>query len=80
MLQMIWLGMLGLSIVCGLIQGRLDAVAQAVTDSAKLGFEITLGLVGIMSLWLGIMAIAKESGLLDGCAHFLKPILKRLLL
>lgn len=78
MLQIIWLSMLGLSVICGLIQGKLDAVAQAVTDSAKLGFEVALGLVGIMSLWLGIMAIAKESGLLNLCARFLKPVLTRL--
>ena len=60
MLNAIWLGMICLSLVVGVIQGRLDQVVHAVTDSAKLGFEIAIGLTGIMALWLGIMGIAQN--------------------
>lgn len=78
MLNIIWLGMMFLSVVVGLAQGRLDQVVNAVTDSAKLGFEIALGLAGIMALWLGIMAIAAESGLMNQLARLLRPILRPL--
>jgi len=78
MLNMIWLGMILVSIVVGIIEGRIDAVVRAVTDSAKLGFEVALGLAGIMSLWLGIMSIATESGLIAILGNILKPILRRL--
>lgn len=78
MLNTIWLAMIILSVVVGLIEGRLDKVVQAVTDSAKLGFELALGLAGIMALWLGFMAIASESGLINRCARLLRPIMKRL--
>jgi len=78
MLNAIWLGMIFLSLIVGVTQGRLDQVVQAVTDSAKLGFEIALGLAGIMSLWLGIMAIASESGLINQLAKLLRPILRPL--
>ena len=76
MLNAIWLGMIFLSLVVGLIQGRLDQVVQAVTSSAKLGFEIALGLAGIMTLWLGIMAIASESGLVRRLARALRPVMR----
>ncbi|MDX1838746.1 nucleoside recognition protein [Legionella taurinensis] len=78
MLNAIWLGMIVLSVVVGAIEGRLDNVVHAVTDSAKLGFEIALGLSGIMALWLGIMAIASESGLVNRFARWLKPVLRPL--
>lgn len=66
------------AVVTGMIQGRIDQVVHAVTDSAKLGFEIALGLTGIMVLWLGIMSIATDSGLVKLLARLLKPILKKL--
>ncbi|ARB93541.1 nucleoside recognition domain-containing protein [Legionella longbeachae] len=76
MLNIIWLSMIFISVIVGIIEGRIDEVARAVTDSAKLGFEIALGLAGIMSLWLGIMSIATESGLVNLLGKLLRPILK----
>ncbi|HHT0594642.1 TPA: nucleoside recognition domain-containing protein [Legionella anisa] len=78
MLNLIWLGMILISVIVGMIEGRIDEVARAVTESAKLGFEIALGLAGIMTLWLGIMSIANESGLVNLLGKLLKPILRRL--
>jgi spore maturation protein A len=78
MLNIIWLGMILIAVIVGVIEGRVNEVVKAVTDSAKLGFELALGLAGIMSLWLGIMSIATESGLVSKLGSLLKPILKRL--
>lgn len=78
MLNIIWLGMILTAVIVGIIEGHINEVVKAVTDSAKLGFELALGLAGIMSLWLGIMAIATESGLVSKLGSWLKPILKRI--
>jgi spore maturation protein A len=78
MLNIIWLGMIIISVLVGFIEGRLDEVVKAVTDSAKLGFELAIGLAGMMTLWLGIMSIASESGLVAILGRILRPILRRL--
>ncbi|MBL7480791.1 nucleoside recognition domain-containing protein [Legionella bononiensis] len=78
MLNIIWLGMILIAVIVGIIEGRIDEVVRAVTDSAKLGFEVAIGLTGIMALWLGIMSIATESGLVSLLGKALKPILRRL--
>ncbi|MGV3740501.1 MAG: nucleoside recognition domain-containing protein [Gammaproteobacteria bacterium] len=78
MLNIIWLSLLCLSVVVGAIQGRLTAVVHAVTESAKLGFEVALGLTAMMALWLGIMRIATDSGLIKIISRALQPIMKRL--
>lgn len=78
MLNIIWLAMLVISVVVGAFTGRLDAVVNAVTEYAKIGFEVALGLTGVMSLWLGIMKIATESGLVNKIAKFLSPVMRLL--
>lgn len=78
MLNFIWLGMMCLAVLVGLIQGHLNDVVLAITSSAKVAFELALGLSGIMALWLGIMNIATESGLMNHLAKALRPIMIRL--
>lgn len=70
--------MMLVAVIVGVIEGRVNEVVVAVTDSAKVGFEVALGLVGIMALWLGIMSIAKEAGIITLLGRVLKPILTRL--
>jgi len=78
MLNYIWFGMIAISVVAGIITGRIDAVTEAAIGMAKLAVEISIGLIGIMALWLGIMKIAEESGLIRIIARGLKPITIRL--
>jgi len=77
MLNAIWLAMMLIAVIVGTALGRLDLVVQAVTDSAKQGFSIALGLAGIMSLWLGIMNIATESGLVQRLSVVMQPLMRR---
>ena len=78
MLNIIWLGMMCVAVLVGAIQGHLNEVVLAITGSAKTAFELALGLTGIMALWLGIMNIATDSGLMNHLARALQPIMIRL--
>jgi spore maturation protein SpmA len=47
-------------------------------DSAKLGFEISLGLTGILTLWLGIMRIGEKGGVIRAFARIASPVFGKL--
>ncbi len=55
---------------------KIKEVTNSVLDYAETAVKIALGLIGIMALWLGIMKIAEESGLINHLARGLKPITK----
>ena len=78
MLNVIWLGLLVISVISALLTGNLDALAASVTHSAALAFKISLSLTGIMALWLGLMKIAEQAGLVKSLARLLKPLLLKL--
>ena len=54
------------------------AIMNSTFDSSKTAFEISLGLTGVLALWLGIMKIGENSGLINALARFLSPVLCRL--
>ena len=47
-------------------------------DTAKTAFEISLGLTGVLSLWLGIMKIGEKGGVVNAVARLLSPVFTRL--
>jgi spore maturation protein SpmA len=53
-------------------------IANATFESAKLGFEISIGLAGILSLWLGLMKVGEKGGLIQAFAKFASPIFGKL--
>jgi len=78
MLNYIWFGMMLVSVIAGILTGRIDAVTEAAINMSKTAVEISIGLIGIMALWLGIMKIAEASGLIRIIARGLTPITVRL--
>jgi spore maturation protein A len=61
-----------------MFNGTAAQVTKASVDSAKTAVEISIGLVGIMTLWLGIMRVAEKAGLVTLLARVLTPF-RRLL-
>ena len=53
-------------------------IINSTFDSSKTAFEISLGLTGILSLWLGIMKIGENSGLINALSRFLSPVFCKL--
>lgn len=63
------------------VAGRPDVfrdVLGAAFDGAKTGFEIALGLTGVMCLWLGIMRVGEKGGVMEAIARLFRPLLLRL--
>ena len=57
---------------------KLKAVTQAAIDFAAIAVQISIGLIGIMALWLGIMRIAENAGAILVFTKIVKPVTKRL--
>src|SRR5512135_370626 len=85
MLNWIWAAFFLIAFATAIVQavayGHPEAFSQIVAalfDSAKTGFEIALGLTGIMSLWLGLMRIGEKGGIVEGIARAVRPLFRRL--
>lgn len=55
-----------------------DKMNKSIVDMVKTAVEICIGYIGIMALWLGIMKIAEESGIVSLLAKLLRPVMIRL--
>ena len=78
MINYIWLALIVIGILTALLQGKTDLVTTAAFDAANSAVELSIGLVGIMTLWLGLMKLAEASGIVRFIGRVLKPIMKRL--
>ena len=56
----------------------MSDIVQSTFDMAKMGFEMCLGLTGTLTLWMGILKIGEDSGLIARLARFLSPVLTKL--
>ena len=84
-LNYIWIGFFVVAFIIALIKviflGDTEiftAIMNSTFDSSKTAFEISLGLTGVLALWLGIMKVGENSGLINALARFLSPVLCRL--
>ncbi len=84
-LNYIWIGFFLIAFVIAVIKlvflGDVEVFPQIMDStfsSAKTAFEISLGLTGVLSLWLGIMKIGERGGLIGALARWLSPVFTRL--
>lgn len=78
MMNYIWAGMMGLSLVFAIATGRTSELSAAVLSGAGDAIELLLGILGMLCFWSGMMEIAKRSGLTDLLAKAFSPILSLL--
>lgn len=76
MLNYIWFFLMAAALVVALVMGRPDQVTKGAIDSARTAVEVSIGLVGVMALWLGMMRIAEEAGLVRAIARLIAPVLR----
>lgn len=76
MMNYIWFALMAIALIVAAVRGTAGEVAKGAIDSAKTAVEISIGLVGVMSLWLGIMRIAERAGLVSMLARAMSPVLR----
>jgi len=84
-LNYIWIGFFLIAFVIAMVKlvffGDFDvfpAMMDSTFASSKTAFEISLGLTGVLSLWLGIMKIGEKGGVVNALAKLLSPIFVKL--
>ncbi len=70
--------LMALSVAVAAVRGKLPDVTAAALDAAGKAATFALGLVGVLALWMGLMRVAEEAGLVRWIARLLAPILRRL--
>jgi len=82
-LNRIWVGFILVGFVAAVVQtlqGDVEVFSRVLTglfDMAKTGFDISIGLVGVMSLWLGIMKVGERGGLIQLFGRAMAPFFRR---
>ena len=84
-LNYIWVAFFAIAFVIALIKlvfmgdmAVFPAIMDSTFDTAKTAFELSLGLTGVLSLWLGIMKIGEKGGLINALARMLSPVMVKL--
>lgn len=78
MVSLVWGGLLLIGIVYSFISGNISLVNDEVLKSSAQALEMFLTMLPVMVLWMGLMQIASDSGLLSKIAYKFSFILKRL--
>lgn len=75
MLNKLWGCMILLGILFAAVMGRIGDVGTAAIDSSKEAVTLCITMLGIMSMWTGLMNIAKKAGIIDALTKALRPVL-----
>jgi len=84
-LNYIWISLILLAVLMGVIQAVcygdvavFSAILNSSFDSAKTGFELSIGLTGVLSLWMGIMKIGEQAGAVQSLGRAINPFFSRI--
>lgn len=76
MLNMIWALMILIGVVVGILTGTMEEVGNGALEAAGSAVTLCITMMGILSLWTGMMQVARASGLLEKMANGLSPVLR----
>ena len=68
--------MIVIGIAVAAFQGKIGNVGTAAIDSSKEAVMLCITMLGVMSMWTGIMNVAKKAGLIDAMTRALRPVLR----
>lgn len=71
----LWGGMILVGIIYGTASGNLKEVTEAAVNSSKEAVSLCIAMAGVTAMWVGIMRIAENSGLIQGIVQRMNPLL-----
>lgn len=74
MINYIWFFLIFIGIIVAVFTGRIDTINTTVIEDTQEAVKFAISLTGIMAVWLGLMNIAKKSGLIEGFSTLLRPV------
>jgi spore maturation protein A len=77
-MNIVWLVMIGLAVITAIFKGTMPEVSNATFKSASTAVELAIGLVGGMTLFLGLMRVAQDAGLIQLLSKALRPVFRLL--
>lgn len=75
MLNYLWAGMVLIGVLWGAFHGQLPAVTEGALQASREAVALCITMLGVMSLWTGILEIGRRSGLVDQLAGKMSPLL-----
>lgn len=78
MMKWIFSGMILFSVLCGMMQGRMDAVTNAAISDCGKAVELAIALAGSMCMWSGMMKIAEKANLTEKISRLFSPLIRLL--
>ena len=76
MLNYLWAGMILTGIIYAVVTGRIPEVTNAAIDSSREADTLCITMMGVISLWSGLMEIASKAGVIESVSGKLRPVLK----
>lgn len=78
MLNYIWAGMILLGILVAAFTGRIPEITNSTISSSKDAVNVCINMLGIVSMWAGVIKIAEKAGIVDSFSKKMMPFLKYL--
>lgn len=78
-MAILWTGIVVLSVLFGMITGRMEAVSAAALEGAGNAIQLCLSMCGVLCLWNGVMEVMNRCGLSKQLARIFRPVLRWLL-
>lgn len=76
MLNYLWAGMILLGIIFAAFTGRMPDITNAAIDSSKEAITLCITMMGVMSLWVGLMEIATKAGIISAASKKIQPLIR----
>jgi spore maturation protein A len=78
MINYLWGFMILIGIVYGILTGRISEISTRTIDSSKEAVTLCITMLGVMSLWMGLMEVARSVGIMERLTKRLRPIIRLL--